>query len=183
VIKGTNVALRPIAEADLEELHSRLIDLEGRGPWYPLPRTSLTKRRRAFEETGFWSSDEGAFVIVDELDRLVGTVDWNKLNGDVPDVELGYRVFDRADWGKGIATEALDLLAGFLFDTEPMNRLHLTIHVDNAASHRVAEKCGFIKEGTSREAWYHKGKWHDIDVYTLTRAESDERRRTDESRP
>jgi len=54
----------------------------------------------------------------------------------------------------------------------------VTIHVDNAGSHRVAEKCGFIKEGTSREAWYHKGKWHDIDVYTLTRAESDERRAT-----
>jgi RimJ/RimL family protein N-acetyltransferase len=37
---------------------------------------------------------------------------------------------------------------------------------------------GFTKEATAREAWYHKGKWHDLDVYTLTRAESDERRRS-----
>lgn len=177
MIKGTGVSLRPVVEADLEELHSRLIDIEGRGPWYPMPQTSLTRRRRAFEETGFSSQDEGIFLIVDHEDRLVGTVDWNKLNGDVPDVELGYRVFDRADWGKGIASEALDLLASFPFDTQPMNRLRLTIHVDNVGSRRVAEKCRFTNEGTSREAWYHRGRWHDIDVCTLTRAESDERRR------
>lgn len=175
MIKGTGVSLRPIAEADLAELHRNLIHIEGRGPWYPMPRTSLTKRRRAFEETGFWSPDAGIFVMVDEQDRLIGTVDWNKLNGDVPDMELGYRVFDRSNWGKGIATAALDLLAGFLFDTEPINRLRLTVHVDNVGSRRVAEKCGFTKEGTSREAWYHKGRWHDIDVFTLTRAESDAR--------
>jgi [ribosomal protein S5]-alanine N-acetyltransferase len=177
VINGTNISLRPVAEADLEALHRGLIDLENRGPWYPMPGRSLTRLRAAFQEAGLWSQDEGIFVIVDEQDRLIGTVDWNKLNGDVPDVELGYRVFDRVDWGKGIATEALDLLAGWLFDSQSMNRLHLTIHVDNVSSRRVAEKCGFTKEGTSREAWYHKGKWHDIDVYTLTRAESEARRK------
>jgi ribosomal-protein-alanine N-acetyltransferase len=178
MIKGSTVSLRPVAEADLEELHAKLIDIESRGPWYPLPQTSMTKRRKAFEEDGFWSPDEGIFVIVDEQDRLLGTADWNKLNGDVPDMELGYRVFDQANWGKGIATEALDLLAGYLFDTQPINRLRLTIHVDNVGSHRVAEKCGFVNEGRSREAWNHRGKWHDIDAFTLTRAESDQRRKT-----
>ena len=117
--------------------------------------------------------------MVDDQDRLIGTVDWTKLNGTVPDVELGYRVFDIADRGKGIATEALDLLAGWLFDSQSMNRLNLVIHVDNIGSHRVAEKCGFTKEATSREAWYHNGKWHDMDVYILTRAESHARRARD----
>jgi [ribosomal protein S5]-alanine N-acetyltransferase len=177
VIKGSRVSLRPVAEADLDELHAHLTDIEGRGPWYPMPRTSLTTRRKAFEEDGFWSPDVGIFVMVDEHDRLLGTVDWNKLNGDVPDIELGYRVFDPGNWGKGIATEALDLLAYYLFDTQPINRLRLTIHIDNIGSRHVAEKCGFRKEGTSREAWYHKGEWHDIDVFTLTRSENDKRRK------
>jgi RimJ/RimL family protein N-acetyltransferase len=95
----------------------------------------------------------------------------------VADLELGYRVFDRAKWGKGIASAAVDLFAAWLFDTQPTNRLRLLIHVDNLGSHRVAEKCGFTNEGRSREAWYHKGKRHDVDVYTLTRAESDRRRK------
>jgi [ribosomal protein S5]-alanine N-acetyltransferase len=177
VIKGASVSLRPVAEADLEELHRRSLDLDARGPWYPLPRTSLTKFRANFAEAGFWSQDEGILVVVDAQDRLVGLVSWEKLNGDVPDVELGYRLFDRANWGKGIATEALDLLSGWLFDSQQMNRLSLIIHVDNIGSHRVAEKCGFTKQATAREAWYHKGKWHDVDIYILTRTESDAHRK------
>ena len=176
MIKGIGVSLRPVAEADLEELHSRVIDIAARGPWYPMPRIALTKLRADFEDSGLSSPDEGIFVVVDEQDRLIGNVDWTKLNGDVPDVEIGYRVFDRADWGRGVATEALDLLAGWLFDSQAINRLRLTIHVDNVSSHQVAEKRGFSREATSREAWYHKGRWHDVDVYTMTRAESDERR-------
>ena len=177
MIKGKTISLRPVEERDLGEFHSKLIDMESRGPWYPLPRTSLTKLRGAFNEAGFWTPDEGIFLIVDGADRLLGNVDWNKLNGDVPDVELGYRVFDQANFGRGIATEAVALLTNWLFDSHLMNRLRLTIHVDNIGSRRVAEKCGFTKEGMSREAWYHRGRWQDIDVYTLTRTESNERRR------
>ena len=127
----------------------------------------------AFQESGFWSTEEGIFLIVDDEDRLLGTADWTKLNGDVPDVEIGYRIFARSDWGKGIASEALNLLSGFLFDSSQINRLRLTIHVDNHASRRVAEKCGFRCEARSQEAWYHKGKWHDVDVFVITRPEAE----------
>lgn len=173
MLRGRNIVLRPITGADLEPLHQRIIDIEARGPWYPMPRTSLTRFTEAFQESGFWSTEEGIFLIVDDQDRLLGTADWTKLNGDVPDVEIGYRIFARSDWGKGIASEALNLLSGFLFDTSQINRLRLTIHVDNQASRRVAEKCGFRCEATSREAWYHKGKWHDVDVFVITRSEAE----------
>jgi RimJ/RimL family protein N-acetyltransferase len=177
MIKGIRVSLKPVAENDLEDLHRGLLDIESRGPWYPMPRMSFTKLRTTYEEDGLWSPDEGLFLIVGDEGRIVGTVDWERLNGSVPDVEVAYHVFDRADWGKGIASEALDLFAGWLFDSQSMNRLLLYIHVDNIASRRVAEKCGFSKEATSRQAWYSKGAWHDVDVYIQTRGESDARRR------
>jgi hypothetical protein len=43
VIKGTTFSLPPVGEADRENYHRKFIDIEGRGPWYRLPRTSLTK--------------------------------------------------------------------------------------------------------------------------------------------
>jgi RimJ/RimL family protein N-acetyltransferase len=111
------------------------------------------------------------FLIVDASDRILGSVIWVTLNGTIPDVELGYGIFDRAEMGKGITTEAVQLLSGYLFDAYDMNRLLMYIYADNIASQRVAEKCGFTKEATAREAWPHKGEWLDVDIYTLTRRE------------
>ncbi len=177
MIKGDRISLRPVREEEVDAIHAAFIDIERRGPWVPMPRTSLLKRRASFGESGWWSEDEGLFVIVDPADRLVGNVAWGTLNGSIPDVEIAYQLYDRADWGRGLATEAVDLLAGYLFDTYRMNRLLAYTHVDNIGSQRVVEKCGFTREATAREAWPHKGSWQDVHVYTLSRRDFDSRRR------
>lgn len=177
MLKGTSISLRPIGEADLDPIHATSMDLATRGPWYPLPSQSLTKFRARFGESGMWSPDAGVFLIVDRDDRRLGMVGWGKLEGYGSDIELSYRLFDRALMGKGIATEAVNLLIDYLFDWLPVHRMVLYIHVDNVPSHRLAEKCGFTKEGTLREAWFHRGAFHDLSVLSLIREERDARRR------
>ena len=176
MLTGRQISLRPLRRDDIESLHSRSLDLETRGPWYPLPGTPLAKFEAVFAETGFWSRDEGIFAIVDRSQRMVGIVGWERLNGDLPDVEVSYRLLDQADRGKGIATEALGLLTGWLFDTGHANRLRANVHVDNKASRRVVEKAGFTQEAIARASWYNRGQWHDVAVYTITRGEFEERR-------
>ncbi|MGH2466379.1 MAG: GNAT family N-acetyltransferase, partial [Candidatus Limnocylindrales bacterium] len=90
---------------------------------------------------------------------------------DTPDLELGYRIFDQADRGRGAATEAVRLAGSYLFGIGHDHRLRLVIHPDNFASRRVAEKNEFLLEGTSRQAWYDRGEWHDVLVFTVTREE------------
>lgn len=175
MLRGPRISLRPVAEADLDAFQRARTDIETRGPWVPMPRTSLQALRADFGNHGWWSKDDGVFMIVDGADRILGYVAWGTLNGTIPDVELGYGIFDRAEMGKGIATEAVDLLVRYLFDAYTMNRLLLYIYAANVGSRRVAEKCGFTKEATAREAWPHKGKWLDVDIYTLTRREADAR--------
>ena len=97
---------------------------------------------------------------------------WEALKGTIPDVELGYGIFDRAEMGKGITKEAIDLLVRYLFDVYQMNRLILCIHPDNVASIRVAAKTGFTKEATARGSWYHRGEWQDLELHSITRAEN-----------
>jgi ribosomal-protein-alanine N-acetyltransferase len=177
MLNGTTISLRPITEADVDDIHASTLDLETRGPWYPLPSRSLTKFRASFAESGLWTADLGQFLIVDGDDRKLGVVGWGKWEDSYGyDLELSYRLFDRATMGKGIATEAVNLLADYLFDWLPIHRLILYIHVDNVPSHRVAEKCGFTKEGTAREGWFHRGAWHDLTIYSLIRHERDARR-------
>ena len=178
MLVGQQITLRPLRSDDIGPLHDSSMDLENRGPWYPLPRSPRSKFEAAFAESGFWTRDDGIFAITDHDDRLIGIVEWELLNGDVPDVEVSYRLLDQADRGKGITTEALGLLSGWLFDSGQINRLRANVHVDNKASRRVVEKCGFTQEATARAAWYNRGRWHDVAVYTLTREEFEALRKT-----
>lgn len=171
MLKGPQIDLRPLRAEEIAPLYQSSLDLEARGPWYPLPGTPLAKLEAAFAETGLWSAGEGIFAIADQQDRMIGIVEWEQLNGDLPDVEVSYRLLDQADRGKGIATEALGLLCGWLFDTAHTNRLRANVHVDNVASRRVCEKSGFTLEATARASWYNRGQWHDALVFTLTRDE------------
>ena len=50
----------------------------------------------------------------------------------------------------GYVTEAVQLLVDYLFATKKEHRIHLVIVPENAASRRIAEKCGFALEGTAR---------------------------------
>jgi ribosomal-protein-alanine N-acetyltransferase len=60
----------------------------------------------------------------------------------------GY-VFAKDAWGKGFATEALGAVVD-VAQRVGVVRLYALCHVENAASFRVLEKCGFAREGVLR---------------------------------
>jgi ribosomal-protein-alanine N-acetyltransferase len=59
---------------------------------------------------------------------------------------------DRRVRGQGFATEALDVATRWSFDELDVVRAHLITHLENTASQRVAERCGYQREGVLR-AW------------------------------
>ena len=63
--------------------------------------------------------------------------------------------------GRGLATESLNLLCNFCFETLGLNRLEITAAVQNYASIGVARRCGFKEEGVSRDFECLRGQFHD----------------------
>ena len=63
--------------------------------------------------------------------------------------QVGYWVRREAR-GRGVATAALRLAAGYAFEARGVGRLQLTTHPANRASQRVARRAGFTREGTLR---------------------------------
>jgi RimJ/RimL family protein N-acetyltransferase len=63
--------------------------------------------------------------------------------------ETGY-VLTKAAWGQGVASEAL---AAMVIRAQEVGliRVEARCHVDNRASARVLEKCGFLREGVHRK--------------------------------
>ncbi len=59
---------------------------------------------------------------------------------------------DRRARGRGIATEALNLVTGWAFRDHAIVRVQLVTHLDNVASQAVALRSGFTREGVLR-AW------------------------------
>lgn len=66
---------------------------------------------------------------------------------------IGYRLLRRC-WGQGIATEAVALMAEYLFSRTDIEIITASTMVDNIASARVLEKNGFTKTASAvSEDW------------------------------
>ena len=71
--------------------------------------------------------------------------------------------------GKGMMSEAVDLLLPFVFDTLSLHRLHAAFLPHNMASRRVLEKNGFKEDGYAESYLQIDGKWADHVLFALTR--------------
>ena len=70
-----------------------------------------------------------------------------------------------------MATRAVRLLARWAFADLGIARLSLTCGPGNAASQRVAERCGFVREGVLRSHMAFKGGRRDTVVFWLLPSE------------
>jgi ribosomal-protein-alanine N-acetyltransferase len=79
-------------------------------------------------------------------------------------------------WGKGYATEALNLILDFGFDTLNLHRIQAGCAVANIGSIKVLEKAGMIREGRGRQLLPLKSGWSDNFEYSIL--ETDKRKIT-----
>jgi [ribosomal protein S5]-alanine N-acetyltransferase len=167
MLKGKAISLRPVREADLEKLYDFHIDIQNRGDYFPRGILSQPAFLKQFGENGFWDKDEGMLLIVNSGDEILGHIEFFKTVNYLDEYELSYQLYGAEYGGKGVMTEAVNLMTRYLFETKRINRIRLVIHPDNAPSRRIAEKCGYQHEGTARGAWYNNGRHHDVEIYSI----------------
>jgi RimJ/RimL family protein N-acetyltransferase len=102
-----------------------------------------------FYEDGRREGTREAFAVVDGDETVVALAVAPQIDLAARSAELGYVVVP-AFRGRGVATEALRLLTAWAFSELGALRLELLISVDNDASKRVAERCGYVREGVLR---------------------------------
>ena len=81
------------------------------------------------------------------------------------EVELGYAVSPWAR-GRGVATQTLRELTRWAFE-QGMRRVTALISVDNPASSRVAEKCGYTLEGVLRSVHHVGDRRGDLESWSI----------------
>jgi RimJ/RimL family protein N-acetyltransferase len=171
VLHGKRISLRPARERDLDALYEAHLDISNRGRYFPLGVTSEPKFRRDLAETGFWQEDEGFLLIVTGEGQIAGHIEFFRPVSYWDAYELSYQLYGDELAGHGWVTEAVQLLVDFLFATKRRHRIQLVIVPENAASVRIATKCGFTLEGTARGAFFNDGRSQDVLIYSLLRTD------------
>ena len=171
MIKGKLINLRLVTQQDIEEIFTLTSDLSQRGEYWPLSLQSEPGFKKKYAETGLWTNDFGTMLITDKNNRIVGEINYFKGLWYMPGYEVGYQIYRAEDRGKGYLTEALRIFTAYLFESKSINRLEIETSVGNVASRKVAEKCGFKYEGLKRQAIYSKGRYLDIELFSLIREE------------
>lgn len=163
--RGPRAALRRVRAADLSQI--------ARFPFtvsITQPLTDPDALRQAFEATGFWGEGAGAVAIMDSATgRLLGTAQFYRSAPCIHGLELGYIIHDPAGRSKGYATDALRLFSDLLFAERPgVYRQQLLIEVWNTPSWKLAERCGFLREGVLRSSGFGQGDPADCLIYSRT---------------
>jgi ribosomal-protein-alanine N-acetyltransferase len=168
-IETERLLLRPMTEADAEEMHEVYGDPSTfqyieKGPAGSIEETRLriAYKAAAQEQHGFslWAVVERA------SGRVIGDCGLQLLEGG-PDVEIGYKLA-RAVRGRGLAAEAGRACLAVGFDELGLERIVAVAHPDNVASRRVMKKLGMTLMGSG----HHYGG--DTVLYAITREEEAE---------
>lgn len=111
-----------------------------------------------------WAHETGADWAVVERDVLFGRVGFRALDLNDGDGEAAYWVLPSAR-GRGVAARALSAVTAWMFTHAGFHRLELTHSALNDASCRVAQKAGYVLEGTMRQETLHADGWHDMHLH------------------
>ena len=105
-------------------------------------------------------------IILSATDRLIGWCGLSLNDRAHQIAELGYDL-DRAYWGKGYMTKAVQALVDWGFSSLQLHRIVAECHPANVASMRVMQKLGMTYEGHLRENVWVKGSWWDTIIYAI----------------
>jgi RimJ/RimL family protein N-acetyltransferase len=159
--------LEPLAARHLEGLAEL-----GRDPDVQRFTYVPTPWEEGFERTwleGYERAPEGtraAFAILEEESgEFVGFAALVRIDPDAREAEAGYIVSRRAR-GHGVAVRALRLLTEWALDELTLERVELRITPENMASIRVAERCGYVREGVLRSMHFKQGQRSDLAIYS-----------------
>ena len=164
-IKGKKVTLRAIEKEDLELMRNMLNDPEMEslvvGWAFPISRYQQEK----WYENNINNMNNLRFIIETKEDGAIGLITLTEIDWKNRKAINGIKILDKNSRKKGIGIDSLMAIMRYCFDELQLHRLETTRFLDNIASEKLYNKCGWKEEGIKRECIYKNGKWRDL-VFT-----------------
>ncbi|WEV58165.1 GNAT family N-acetyltransferase [Ligilactobacillus acidipiscis] len=126
----------------------------------------LLKRQNNYVHNNYY--DWG--IVIKKSAELIGTITVVGQQPAIKSMKIGYCIGYNW-WGNNYATEALQKIIFYLFNTTNVNRIEATHDARNAASGKVMQKSGMSYEGTLRQAGKNNLGLCDEKSYSILRKE------------
>ena len=170
MMETARIKLRPWLDSDAEALFKYASDPEvgPRAGWPPHKSVeeSLNIIRTLFHNPTTWA------IVLKTTGEAIGAIGYGpscdcKLPAREGEPIVGYWV-GKSYWNQGICTEALKLMLEHIRETTDIPSLISGHFIDNPASGRVMEKCGFVPTGeTCIDETQYQGQDRPIRVLRL----------------
>ena len=165
------VILRGVEEADIDAYLAAGVSPEihrmyGGDPGN-LPEASVARARDWFEDI---ANAACAFVIVAD-GRAVGHIRLHSFEMHDGRAKLAIGLFREEHLGRGIGRKAIALILAHAFEEMRLHRVDLRVLGFNKRAIRCYTACGFVLEGTEREAVLIGNTWQDDCIMSVLRHE------------
>ena len=98
--------------------------------------------------------------------KLIGIIGHYRIQPENHRCEIGYMIL-KEYWGKGIVSEAIDVVLHYGFEDLNMHSIEAVIDPDNIASEKVLLKNNFVKEAHILENELYEGTFWDTVIYSI----------------
>lgn len=98
--------------------------------------------------------------------KILGIIGYYRMQPENYRAEIGYMLLPDFH-GKGIISEAVKRLIMYGFHDLKLHSIEAVIDPENAASEKVLQKCGFVKEAHLKESEFYEGRFLDKVIYSL----------------
>ena len=99
--------------------------------------------------------------------KHIGNISLSGLKSYHPTGEISYVIGDTSYWGKGIASEAVNLIIEIASSKHSLHKVFAGVSSKNIASQKVLIKTGFSLEGIRKEHLFYNNEWQDQYDYGL----------------
>jgi len=167
LINGERVRLRAIQRKDSDKILEWVNNPELRkltGGTYPV---SDIEHEIWFKDKALEKKNKLFGIEKKDNEVLIGIVGFNNTDFINRSAEVYIYLGEPLCWGKGMGTEALQLMIKFAFDELNLHRLSLIVFSYNSRAIKSYEKVGFIKEGILRDSIYKSGKYYDKVIMSI----------------
>lgn len=100
-------------------------------------------------------------VYESKANNFIGTLRVSKINWHNRVADIGIMIGSKGHWGKGIASDSIQIICRYLFDQCGLRKLTAGFMAVNPAMGKAFSKVGFKIEGALREQDYFEGKYVD----------------------